>query len=112
MGIISKFFNKSTATTRFEMITDKGNGFYNWNGNLYKSDIIRTCIRPKAKAIGKLVAKHIRETISRDGETNLKVNPDLYIKFLLEEPNPYMTGQVLQEKVNTRDWKNQALFVG
>ena len=111
MGIISKFFNKSTATTRFEMITDKGNGFYNWNGNLYKSDIIRTCIRPKAKAIGKLVSKHIRETISQEGETKLKVNPDLYIKFLLEEPNPYMTGQLLQEKVATQLQLNNNAFI-
>lgn len=111
MGLISKFFNKSSATTRFEMITDKGNGFYNWNGNLYRSDIIRTCIRPKAKAIGKLVAKHIRETISQEGETKLKVNPDLYIKFILEEPNPYMTGQMLQEKVATQLQLNNNAFI-
>ena len=111
MGLISKFFNKSTTTTRFEMITDKGNGFYNWNGNLYKSDIIRTCIRPKSKAIGKLVAKHIRESINADGTNNLKVNPDVYIRFLLEEPNPYMTGQMLQEKVTTQLQLNNNAFI-
>lgn len=48
-----KFFNKKQSVTRFEMITDKGNGYYSWNGKLYQSDIIRACIRPKAKAIGK-----------------------------------------------------------
>ena len=112
MGLLSKFFNKSTTTTRYEMITERGNGFYNWNGNLYKSDVIRACIRPKAKAIGKLVAKHIRETIGPDGKTlGLKVNPDVYMRFLLEEPNPYMTGQMLQEKVTTQLQLNNNAFI-
>jgi len=111
VGILGKFFNKSPTTTRFELITDKGNGFYNWNGNLYKSDIIRACIRPKAKAVGKLLAKHIRETIKVDGSTDLKVNPDVYMRFLLEEPNPYMTGQMLQEKVTTQLQLNNNAFI-
>lgn len=76
------------------MVTERGNGFYSWNGDLYKSDIIRSCIRPFYKAIGKLAAKHVRQ--AADG---LKINPDAYIKILLEEPNPYMTGQMLQEKL-------------
>lgn len=112
MGLLSRFFNKSQTTTRFELITDKGNGFYNWNGNLYKSDVIRACVRPKAKAIGKLVAKHIRETLGPDGTTlGLKVNPDVYMRFLLEEPNPYMTGQMLQEKVTTQLQLNNNAFI-
>ena len=111
MGFINKLFNKSPTTTRFELITDKGNGFYNWNGNLYKSDVIRACIRPKAKAVGKLVAKHIRETINLDGTANLKVNPDVYMRFLLEEPNPYMTGQLLQEKVTIQLQLNNNAFI-
>jgi len=111
LGIISKFFNKNPSVTRFEMITDRGNGFYAWNGNLYKSDIIRSCIRPKAKAIGKLTAKHIRETVNPDGSTSLKVNPDVYMRFLLEEPNPYMTGQMLQEKVTIQLQLNNNAFI-
>jgi len=111
LGIINKFFNKSPATTRFEMITDRGNGYFAWNGKLYKSDIIRACVRPKAKAVGKLVAKHIRETIKADGSTDLKVNPDVYMRFLLEEPNPYMTGQMLQEKVTTQLQLNNNAFI-
>lgn len=107
MGFKAKFFNKNPTTTRFEMITDKGNGFYNWNGNLYQSDIIRSCIRPKAKAIGKLEAKHIRNN-SKDG---FSINPEPYIRFLLEEPNPYMTGQMLQEKVTTQLQLNNNAFI-
>jgi HK97 family phage portal protein len=91
------------------MITERGNGFYSWNGKLYQSDIVRACIRPKVKAAGKLVAKHIRETVSATG-TDIKVNPDAYLRFLLEEPNPYMTGQMLQEKLATQLALNNNAF--
>lgn len=111
MKLFKRFFNKDETVTRFELITDKGNGFYAWNGNLYKSDIIRACIRPKAKAVGKLVAKHLRVSVNIDGSTNLKVNPDVYMRFLLEEPNPYMTGQMLQEKVATQLQLNNNAFI-
>lgn len=109
--MLNKFFNKNPSTTRFELITDRGNSYYAWNGSLYKSDIVRACIRPKVKAVGKLVAKHIRETVVADGSINLKVNPDAYIRFLLEEPNPYMTGQMLQEKVTTQLQLNNNAFI-
>jgi HK97 family phage portal protein len=105
LSFFDKFFNKSAQQTRYEMVTDKGNGFYMWNGKLYQSDIIRSCIRPKTKAIGKLVSKHIRTD-----QTGLKVNPEPYIRFLLEEPNPYMTGQLLQEKLATQLSLNNNAF--
>ncbi|WP_044810229.1 phage portal protein [Bacillus toyonensis] len=96
MGLFDKIFGKKQAptTTRFEMINDNGGGFFAWNGDIYQSDIIRACIRPKAKAVGKLIAKHIR-----DNATEFKVNPDSYMRFLLEEPNQLMTGQMFQEKM-------------
>lgn len=99
MGILDKFRNKTVTVTEYKLITDMGDGFYSYNGNLYYSDIVRSAIRPKAQAIGKIVGKHIRETIREDGSKDLKVNPEIYMKFLLEEPNPYMTGQMLQEKL-------------
>lgn len=106
MGLLSKIFNKSPTITRFELITDKGNGFYAWNGSLYHSDIIRSCIRPKARAVGKLIAKHIRDNSSE----GFKINPEAYIRFLLEEPNPYMSGQMLQEKLATQLELNNNAF--
>lgn len=106
MGLLSRFFNKNPTKTRFELITDKGNGFYSWNGNLYHSDIVRSCIRPKSRAVGKLIAKHIRDN-SNEG---FKVNPEPYIRFLLEEPNPYMSGQMLQEKLATQLELNNNAF--
>ena len=89
-----------------KLVTERGNGFYNWNGNLFQSDIIRSCIRPKVKAVGKLQAKHIR----KKKEEGLVVNPEPYMKFLLEEPNPYMSGQMLQQKLTTQLQLNNNAF--
>jgi HK97 family phage portal protein len=81
------------------MITDRGNGFFSWDGKLFQSDIVRACIRPEVEAVGKLLGKHIRETVKKDGTKDIKVNPDAYMRFLIEEPNPHMSGQVLQQKI-------------
>ena len=89
---------KSRRVSTVQLVQERGNGFYAYNGKMYQSDIVRACIRPKIKAIGKLTAKHIRETVTAKG-SKLAVNPEPYIRFLLEEPNPYMTGQMLQEKI-------------
>lgn len=93
MGIFSKK-NDTVTVSRYKMVTERGEGFYSYNGNLYASDIVRSCIRPKTQAIGKAVAKHIRTD-----QVTTQVNPEVYIRFLLEEPNPYMSGQMLQEKL-------------
>ncbi|MEW9139110.1 phage portal protein [Bacillus wiedmannii] len=110
MGLLEKIFGKKQAQTtksynRYEMISDTGGGFFSWSGDIYQSDIIRACIRPKAKAVGKLVAKHIR-----DNNTEFKVNPEPYIRFLLEEPNPLMTGQMFQEKMTNQLELNHNAF--
>lgn len=108
MGLFKKLFSNnknSTLGTRFEMITDNGGGFYAWDGNLYRSDIIRSAIRPKSQAIGKLMAKHILNYAD-----TFKINPDVNIKLLLEEPNPYMTGQIFQEKMTNQLMLNSNAF--
>ncbi len=111
MGLLDRFRNKEpTQQTRFQLVTERGNGFYAWNGKIYQSDIVRAAMRPKVKAIGKLVAKHIRQTVLKDGTRKLEVNPDAYIRFLLEEPNPYMTGQKLQEKMASQLILNNNAF--
>lgn len=103
--IAQKFLNVSSGIA-FKMITDTGNGFYAWNGKLYDSDIVRACIRPYAKAIGKLQAKHIRRTAGK-----VATNPEVYMRFLLEEPNPYMGGHVLQEKIAVQLALNNNAFI-
>lgn len=96
LGLWNRIFRKKSNSQRtvVKLVTETGNGFYSWDGNLYKSDIIRSAIRPTARAVGKLVPKHIRD--SADG---LQVNPEPYIRFLLEEPNPFMGSQKFQEKM-------------
>lgn len=106
LNAIKSRFRNVTQIARYKMIVDKGNGFYSWNGNLYKSDIVRACIRPRVKAIGKLIPKHVR-----NGPDGIKINPEPYIRFLLEEPNPYMSGQMLQEKVATQLALNNNAFI-
>ena len=110
VGLFSRFKNVSKKNS-FKMITDVGNGFYAWDGKLYQSDIVRSCIRPKTKAIGKAVAKHIRETFNEDGSKDIAVNPMPYIKNLLEEPNEYMSGQMMQEKVANQLALNHNAFI-
>lgn len=98
--------NRTVTVTKYQMITDERNGFFAWNGNIYKSDIVRSAIRPKVRAIGKTVAKHIR----RDAN-GIKVNPEPYMRFLLEEPNPNMTMQQLLERVITQHELNNNAFI-
>ncbi len=105
MGLFDRFRNKAVTVTSYKLITDVGDGFYAWNGNLYQSDIVRAAIRPKARAVGKAIGKHIR-----NGPDGMKINPEPYIRFLLEEPNPYMTGQIMQEKLITQLELNNNAF--
>lgn len=106
MGLFNRLTNKSrdptpvekpTQENQFKMVTTWGEYYVAWDGKLYKSDIIRACIRPKVKAIGKLVAKHIQEDAN-----GLKVNQKPRIAMLLKYPNPYMTEQVFLEKMATQ----------
>lgn len=85
---------KSETLAKYQLVTEKGNGTYIWNGKIYDSDIVRSCIAPYVKAIGKLVGKHVF-----DGQKELKVNPEPYMKVLLENPNPLMSAQKFQEKM-------------
>jgi HK97 family phage portal protein len=111
IGLFDRLRNKEpTQQTKYQLITERGNGFFAWNGKIYQSDIVRAAMRPKVKAIGKLVAKHVRQTIQKDGSRKLEVNPEPYIRFLLEEPNPYMTGQKLQEKMASQLILNNNAF--
>lgn len=92
--IIRKITAKTASVTGVRLVTERGNGIYSFGGSLYESDIVRACVTPTAVAVGKSVPKHIYKT---DGETT--VNPKPYMRFLLEEPNPYMSMQQLLEKL-------------
>lgn len=98
--------NEKVGKEVLKMVNMWGEHYYSWDGKLYNSDIVRSCIRPKVKAIGKLVGKHIREK-----DNDITVNPDANIRFLLSEPNPYMTGQQFQEKIANQLCLNNNAFI-
>jgi len=102
-------FNKNIdeSKTVIKLITEHSNGFYSWNGKLYESDIIRSCIRPKVKAISKLIPKHIYKQLNG----TIKENSNVNIRFLLEDPNPLMSMQQLLEKTATQLALNKNAFI-
>lgn len=108
MGFFDRLRGKTVGGVR--MMEHTGGNFFAWNGKVYQSDIVRAAIRPYVQAVGKLVAKHIRETINKDGSMTLVVNPDAYLRFLLEEPNEWMSGQMMQEKLATHLILNNNAF--
>ena len=105
---VNESADKPFSGNVLKMVTLRNGQFFCFDGKLYESDIVRACIRPKVKAIGKLVGKHIRDDPKAGG---LKVNPDANIRFLLSEPNPYMTGQQMQEKVANQLCLNNNAFI-
>ena len=72
---------------------------YTWNGELLDYADIRAMVRPFTQAAGKFDAKHIRETVDKNGQKDIKVNPEPYIRILLAEPNPMMTGAAFRQRM-------------
>lgn len=101
MSIFTRFRNLLTSrrVSGVELMTSDVRGIYAWSGSIYRSDIVRACIRPAVSAVGKLTPKHIIETTRDDGGRDIRVNPSNSIRFLLEEPNQYMTMQAMLEKM-------------
>ncbi len=92
MGIFRK--KQNSSQTEFKMICTEREGYYSFNGKLYQSDIIKSCIRPQVRAIGKLKPVHVRR-----GEGDIQRNPDAYMRLLLKEPNPIMSMQMFLQKM-------------
>lgn len=99
---LAKIFNRSPTRVRYEVVQDKGNGYYQWGGELYKSDILRSCIQPHVSAIGKLTPVHVK---AESDEADY-----FYIDKVLREPNPYMAGCMLQEKLAAQLTLNRNAF--
>lgn len=102
-----KLFNRKsdTSQTKFQLVTERGNGVYAWSGQIFESDTIKSCVRPTAVAMGKTTPKHVRNYSG-----TIQVNPEPYMKFLLEEPNPYMSCQQFLEKMTRQRELNGNAF--
>lgn len=96
---------RNPQATAYELLSTSTASFYSWDGNLYANDIVRSCIRPKANAIGKMRAVHVRETPEA-----LRVSPAPWINALLSRPNPYMTMQDFLSKMVTYRELNHNAF--
>jgi len=90
---------------KFKMLNTFDSSFTPWGGYIYDSDIVRSCIRPKTNAVGKLHPIHVRT----DSNGNIALNPNSNIAMLLRYPNKYMSMQKLLEKMmNQRELTNNA----
>lgn len=92
---LPKIFNRRVGETpktltSFKMIDEPSAGFVNFNGDIYEADIVRSAVRPLATAVGKTVPKH---------KFNDKINPNIAVAMVLQEPNPIMSMQMLLEKI-------------
>ena len=103
MGFFTRIKNmikdRNPTETVVKLVRESGNGVYTWSGELLDSGDVRAMVRPFTQAAGKFDAKHIRETVEKDGKTDIKVNPEPYIRILLAEPNPIMTGVAFRQRL-------------
>ncbi|PEL08311.1 phage portal protein [Bacillus sp. AFS017336] len=108
MGLVDWIMGKmnfQSSTSTFELLNDDGEGQFTLGNTLFKNDVIRACIRPKANAIGKLKVTHVREN-----SKECKINPDPWVFNVLQEPNPFMSLQLLLEKMVTQLELNSNAF--
>ena len=70
------------TNTRFELVNDYNSTFFNYEGDLYDSDIVRSCIHAIASNAAKLKPRHICDGQVKDN-SNLE-------RLLQVRPNPYM----------------------
>lgn len=114
MGILQRIMSilarsptaEATEKTQLRFVQQYANSLYVYDGKIYRSDIVRSCIRPKIKAVGKTVPQHIRE--DADGEKH--IFPDVYMRFLLREPNQLMSWQQYAEKMEAQLILNKNAF--
>lgn len=107
-SLFKKIFGvgKDKSYTQFKLLSNSSSSFSTWDGNIYNNDIVRSCIRPKVSAVGKLHPLHVRT--DRNGE--MTTNPSANLKYLLRYPNPEMSMQKLLEKMMTQLELNHNAF--
>lgn len=103
MGLFTRIKNmikdRNPTETVVKLVRESGNAVYTWNGELLDSGDVRAMVRPFVQAAGKFDAKHIREVADKEGKPDIKINPEPYMRILLEEPNPIMTGVAFRQRL-------------
>lgn len=109
MGLTDWIRNKLVGTKTVGMLIGDNSTLYNTR-KLQGMDIFDSAARPFAKELSKLIPQHVRET-NKDGNKVNVVNPEPYIEMLLIEPNPYMSMQVMLERIGWDLKQNRNAFV-
>jgi len=103
MGLFNRIRNmikdRNPTETIVKIMRENGNAVYSWNGELFNNGDVRAMVRPFVNAAGKLDPKHVREVVDQNGDPDVKINPEPYIRILLEEPNPALTGTTFRQRM-------------
>jgi HK97 family phage portal protein len=91
--------DRNPTETIVKIMRENGNAVYSWNGELFNNGDVRAMVRPFVNAAGKLDPKHVREVVDQNGDPDVKINPEPYIRILLEEPNPALTGTTFRQRM-------------
>lgn len=98
MGLRQKLKNifSENVISRVKLMSTNGNYFTSWNGDVFENDIVRAALAARAKRISKIELKHCYQP----GKQIKKINEDANFRFMLSEPNPYMTMNDFLEKMS------------
>ncbi len=88
---VTNIFTKDKGVSKYKLVEHIANSMSLWGNSAYNNDIVRACVNAKALRISKLTLRHIQEATRADGSKQLNVNPWPYMRFMLEEPNRYMS---------------------
>jgi HK97 family phage portal protein len=94
------------TVTYYKTLNDYVPFFSAFDGNLYDSDTVRTCIDAIARHAGKLKAKHIRRANGEIIKTNSNIEWMLQVR-----PNEYMNGYDFIYKVVSQLYSNNNAFI-
>lgn len=95
---ISKIFAKTFS--KYKIVEHNYNQISLWGNIAYNNDIVRGCVNAKALRVSKISLRHIQEITNKDNSKKLNINPWPYMKFILEEPNRYMTIAPFLQKIS------------
>jgi HK97 family phage portal protein len=109
-SLFKKIFGRDTPPiesnhTRMELLSSSNATFIPFDGNIFNNDIVRSALRPKANAIGKLSGKHI---VGYDDK--MKINSNKQVVDVLKRPNPYMSMQDFLMKMTYQRELNHNAF--
>lgn len=110
MGFFKSLRNslrKDNVKSSVQLVNSSGNYFTAWDGRVFDNDIVRGAINARAKRISKVELKHCFKPPNGKLE---KVNEDANYRFLLEEPNPYMTMPDFLDKLSRQSQLNGNAF--